>query len=106
MKELEQKRKDEIKIVSERQIEKQLKFMGNIFVRPNQKCYEYNMLTKELQIAKTECIINPFATGKKIDIYNGGTIGESKFEQKVITKDDCLYVVAINERNAKRKLGL
>ena len=84
MKELEQKRKDEIKIVSEKQIEKQLKFIGNIFVRPNQKCYEYNTITKELNIAKIECKINPFATGRKIDIYKGCTTGESKYEQIVI----------------------
>jgi hypothetical protein len=106
MKELEQKRKDEIKIVSEKQIEKQLKFIGNMFVRPNQKCYEYNTITKELNIAKIECKINPFATGRKIDIYKGCTTGESKYEQSVIINENCKYVIAINLKNAKRKFKI
>lgn len=106
MKELETKRKDEIKIVSEKQIEKQLKFVGNMFVKPNQKCYEYNPETNIISLAKIEVLFNPFASGKKIDIYSGTTTGQNKVEQKVITQDGCTYVIAINLKNAKRKLGL
>lgn len=106
MKELENKRKDEIKIVSEMKIEKQLKFIGNTFVRPNQKCYEYNEVDKTIKLAEMEVKINPFASGKKIDLYSGSVVGESVVEQKIITKENCRYVVAINLKNAKRKLGL
>lgn len=106
MKETEIKQKDDIKIVSEHQIEKQLKFVGDMFIRPNQRCFEYNPQTGEVTLAKIECTLNPFAKGKTIDIYSGTTQGENRFEQKVITKDGFLYTVALNKNNAKRKFGL
>jgi len=105
MKELALRHKDAVKSAEQRQIEKQLKFVGNVFIRPNQRCYEYNLETKEILEAEMEVFINLFAMGVKIDIYNGVTTGQPRLERKVVTKENCIYIVAINKENAMRKIN-
>lgn len=105
MRELEIKSKDHTKVSEERPIEKQVKFVGDIIVRPGQKCYEFNLITGNISEAKVEVIANPFATGVKIDIFSGTKEGEPKIEQKVITDPNCMYTVAINRKNAERKFN-
>jgi len=39
----------------------------------------------------------------KIDIFSGTKEGEPKIEKKVITDPNCMYTVAINQKNAERK---
>ena len=103
MKEIQNAKKDDIKIVSEKQIEKQLKHAGQALIRPNQKCYELNLMTNEIVLATIDVKLNPFATGKKLDLLNGVVNGESKFTQNIVTKENCIYVNAINLKNASRK---
>lgn len=103
MRELNNKTKDEVKIVASKQIEKQLKYQNSFIVKPNQKVYELNPDTNDITLAQIEVVLNPFATGKKIDLYEGTTTGENKIEQRIVKKPNCLYVPAINLKNAQRK---
>lgn len=99
------KRKDEVKIVSVKQIEKQLKKVDEMRIKPNQKCFQLDHSTGEITIAKMEVIYNPFGTGKTIDVFAGCSVGEPKIQQKVIQLPNCSYEVALNKKNAIKKFN-
>jgi len=83
---------DQIEIVDENQIKKQKQFVGSL--RPNlgHFCFEYNVETNELSFAKFEDPIFDLHTGKPI-------------RRKVSVKEECLYITALNRKNAVRKLS-
>lgn len=78
------KEKDEVKIVSQKQIEKQLKHIGSVRLRPGHTCFEINNSTKEVEKAKIETVAH---------LTEG-------IKHKVITKDGYSYINALNAKNA------
>ena len=87
MKDFDKVDKDEVKIVSQKQIEKKREFLGSVRPRPNQRCFEINRATGEANEAKYK-ISATFGNGtkKEIDI-----------------QPNCVYVVALNKANALKK---
>jgi len=92
VKELSQHIKPGIEIQAQKQIDKKKLFIGNMSIRPGMKCYEMNFKTGEISEAKYD----------SVDIVvTGGAI--NKISRKIITKENCLYCVAINKNNAEKK---
>lgn len=95
MKELEQKTKEDIEIIQQQQIKKQLKHIGSIQPHSGHTCFEYNTKTGELIPAKfKEEAVN----------FEDAAKGIVSMKRKIIIKEDCIYVTALNKKNAIKKL--
>ena len=83
------KEKDTINIVSQKQIEKQLKHIGTQRLRPGHTCFKINNATNEVMPAKKESTAN----------MNGGV------KHKIVVEEGYSYVTALNAKNALRKFA-
>lgn len=92
MKELTQHIKPGNEIQVQRAIEKKKIFIGDMVPKRGMKCYEFNYKTGE---------IKPATFNSVEIIVTGGAF--NRISKKIITKEDCLYCVAINESNALKK---
>lgn len=79
--------KDKVVIVGQKEIEK-LKLQGTIRPQKGHTLFELNLKTKEIKPAQFEEIYYQSDMKKK----------------KVIMQHDCIYISALNEKNALRKL--
>jgi len=87
----EELEKDQVEIVDQTKVEKKKQFVGTLNMFPNHVCWEYNVETNELLHAKfTETQFN-MSTGKPE-------------HRKVEVKETCLYLSALNRKNAIKKL--
>jgi tRNA(Ile2) C34 agmatinyltransferase TiaS len=75
---------DKVEIHAQKQVEKKTVKLGESFLRSGHTCFEINTKTLECQPAKYE----PTAT------FNGGV------KSVIIVKEDCVYVNALNKKNA------
>lgn len=96
MKELEVKVKEEIKIVKEVSQEKQLVLVNSIKPYEGHKCFEYNVLVNTLSFAKFMEVSISFEAAQK---------GEIAPLREVMTKEGCVYLTALNEKNAIKRLS-
>jgi len=99
MKELEtQSGIGDIEIVNEvkKQQEKQLKFVGQQRPYSGHKCFEVNLSTGEINLAEFKEEAISFEDAK-----NGIISGK----KKVIIKDNCVYITALNKKNVIKKLN-
>lgn len=78
---------DKVEIVDQRQIKKQHKHLGNFRLQPGQKVWELNGKTRMIRE------VTEFQTAATI---KGGVY------KKFVTKEDCLYAIALNLKNAER----
>lgn len=92
MKELEKKTEDKIEIVSQTQKKKQQVLQGHLKPKQGHKCFEYNTGTNELSYAKFE----------KQDVHFDQKI---TYRRKVIIKENCIYITALNFKNATKKIN-
>ncbi len=97
MKELETKSGiGDIEIVNEvkKQVEKQLKFVEQKRPHSGHKCFEINTKTNEINLAefKEEAIS-----------FEDARSGIISGKRKVIIKEGCVYVTALNKKNAIKK---
>jgi len=91
MKETEINLKDEVKNIAEAPIEKQSKYIKTVLPQPGHKCFEYNVTENELSYAK-------YSEGEvKID-------DTSVVMKKVDMNKECVYVTALNFKNATKHL--
>lgn len=98
MKELEtQSGIGDIEIVNEvkKEIEKQLKYVGHVRPHSGHKCFEINLKTGEANLAEFKEEAISFEDAK-----NGIVSGK----KKIIIKEDCVYITALNKKNAIKKL--
>ena len=88
----------DIEIVNEvkKQQEKQLKFIGQQRPHSGHKCFEINLSTGEINLAEFKEEAISFE-----DARNGIISGK----RKVIVKEGCVYVTALNKKNAIKKLN-
>ena len=93
MKELEIINKDEVKIVKEVKQEKKIVKLGTIFPHSGHKCFEYNIITNELTLARF--------SEQAID-YTAAQKGEIAKKRKVMTRENCTYITALNYKNATK----
>ncbi len=91
MKETELINKDEIKLHAEKQQEKQTKLVHRIKPHQGHKCWQYNRDTEELTLAE-------FQT-EALD-FNAAAKGQVALKRKILVKENCIYVTALNRKNA------
>jgi len=89
MKETEINLKDEVKNIAEAPIEKQSKYIKTVLPQPGHKCFEYNVKENELRYAKMQMSIANMS-------------GEAM--SRVDMKEECVYVTALNFKNATKHL--
>jgi len=96
MKETEQpKDLKPVEIVSEQQQEKKLQIIGRQNMYAGQFCWEYNMETGEIKRAALEpAAVNYEEAQKGVPLQT---------HRKLIIRENCLYAVAINAKNAAKK---
>lgn len=86
--------KEEINITAQKQQEKQLKLVGRMRPQPGQKVFEINCSTGECEEAQFEKVAVNFETAAK---------GDLSPRKKIMARENCVYVVALNKANAIRK---
>jgi hypothetical protein len=98
--------KDKIEITKQQQAEIQKVFDSRIIPKENHTLFEFNMLTKTIQVAefkKPNTTIHWFEALEqyykrklvKVDVFNSKPITKSE----VIKKDNCIYISALNKVN-------
>lgn len=78
---------EEIQLQRQVEAKKELKFIGQVKMERGQKFYQLDMQSKMITVANVDAVI---------DIHGN-------LKRKIVTKDECLYVPAINLKNAERK---
>lgn len=95
MKELEIKQPDKLSVGITQQQTKQKKF-DTLRPKPGHTCYELDLATGNIQPSKFESINVDYISAKE---------GSKDLNKKIITKDTCLYVTALNKKNADKKFA-
>lgn len=85
------KKKEEIAVHQEAEIKKGIKYIGSIKHQPGHTLFEYNFVTKELNLPVIE---------ETWAIVNGKTV----VKKTVKRQDNCQYFEALNRKNALKKL--
>ncbi len=96
MKETQLQSKEEIKLHAEKQIEKQTKLVFRMRPHYGHKCWQYNRDTQELSLAEFE--------SQAID-FKAAANGEVALKRKIVVKDNCIYVTALNKKNALKHVN-
>lgn len=89
MKELEKQEQDKVHAISEIPIKRELKLLGQLKPHKGHRCYELNLKTGEINIAKFETVDVDFSNTKSI-------------RKKIHVQKDCIYTGALNVKNAVR----
>lgn len=89
MKDFDKVEKDEVKIVTQKQIEKKKVFLGSVRLRLGHTCFEINRETIEVKAAE-------FKTSAEF--------GKAVRKEIVVTPG-CVYVIALNKKNALKKFN-
>lgn len=79
--------------VAQAEAQKKSNYLGSIRPHRGHKCFELNIKTGDVNEASYEQIKAKYTTAKSIGIV-----------RKIIVKEDCLYISALNKKNAIRKL--
>ena len=99
MKELQDFKESEsakAEIVQQKQQEKQTVLVNSIRPHSGHKCFEYNRETGEIKLAEFEEIAVSFEAAAR---------GEIAPKKKILMKENCVYITALNKKNALRKLN-
>jgi hypothetical protein len=79
---------DRVKMHAEKQVEKQRRYLGTIKRQPGQIVWELNLDTGKMNPA----------------VYDQSAVNmKGSIRHTLVTKENCLYEVAINRKNAGRK---
>src|SRR3954470_22058892 len=82
---------EKIELSEVKPVEKKEVYQGSMWVHPGQKCWEYDFITNEVKEAEYESVTVEF--------------GETVVDRKILIKKNCGYAVALNAKNAMRKLS-
>jgi hypothetical protein len=93
MKEIEQKTKDNVKIVNQAEVKKKAKFFWSLRPNKGQKVFELDLETRIVSLA----------TFQEVSIVTTGKLRDRGVHKKLVMKDNCVYNVALNLENSKRK---
>lgn len=88
---------NEVEIVAEQQQKKEIKLIGQQRKIPGHTLFEYNEVTKELIPAK-------FRPASVMISYSSMEGSQTTTTHTVIINEHCLYVQALNKKNAFKKL--
>lgn len=89
------KEPDKILNVRQAEVEKQLKYLGTIKPKRGHTLFEVNLKTSKISIAIFEITEIPFSEAKK---------AKPMLKRKVIKKENCLYIPALNIKNVYKIL--
>jgi hypothetical protein len=84
---------DKIELEAPKPIEKQQVYKGTMRIHPGMKAWEYDYLTQVISEAEYE---------QQTIEYNGEQL--LHYTRKILIKKNCAYTVAINKKNAHRKI--
>ncbi len=94
MKEIEHLHVDPIVADATQKEKRETVFSGQEVLKPGQKVYEYNLNEGTIGLAKfDEQAVN----------YQDAAYGVASVTKKLIMKEGCHYIIAINAKNATRK---
>lgn len=79
-----------MEVVAQKPVEQKTKLIGSMRPQKGQICWEYNTQTKELTPAEFQITSVSFDT--------------PKVNKRILVKDGCVYVLAINKKNALKKV--
>ena len=96
MKELEQYNKTSSEIKASVPIKKENKLIGTLRPKRGHKCFEINNLTLEINEA----------TYESVTISITSISGEYYNHKKLLVKENCTYITALNKKNAMKKFNL
>ena len=89
--------KDPVKEVRKKEEEKQEKYLGSMKPHKGHKTFKYDTKTGELTEAKFEEDIASFVKKDKKDL--------SPRRRRIIAEKECIYVSALNIKNAVKRLA-
>lgn len=82
-----------VRIEAEAKQQKEYHYIGSVLRRKGLTLYEFNTETKELKKADVQRKVNvDFATG------------ETVYKSEVTYRQGCIYVQALNEKNARKRI--
>lgn len=87
--------KDKVVIEDQQQVKKQVKFLGSERLKPGHTLYEVNTRTMEVKPAEYE----------KLDAVLTDLKAGTRISRRIMVKEDCVYISALNEKNIYRKLS-
>ena len=90
---IEEKKRDEVKQVAQVEQEKQLRHIGQIRPHKGHKLFEVDQKTGVVREAQFE----------KTDIHYSQDLNKAKRSKKVVVREGCFYLTALNQKNACRK---
>lgn len=96
MKELHEKKADKIENVKQVSIEKQVVFIGTVKPKRGHKIFEFN--------DKLKTIVEATFDEAPAIKFEDAKIGVKSASKKITTKEDCVYVFALNKKNALKVL--
>lgn len=96
MKEIEVHQKDTIELVKQPEVKKMEAYLGTYRPKNGHTLYEYHLIEKTLK---------PASYWVESVLVLGGSNGQRGIStRKIMVKDNCLYIPALNEKNAWRIL--
>jgi hypothetical protein len=87
-------KEEQIEIVSQKEVQKQLKHLGSIRLQRGHTLWEVNMKTGMITPATYETQAADFKAAAK---------GIQGVRRKLISKEGCMYIPALNKKNAAKK---
>ena len=87
--------KDKIELVKQTQIEKKRVFIKSIRPQKNHRLFEFDLEKREVRLAQ-------FTVNKQISFVDAMKTG-GKSNKEVDGKQGCIYISAMNEKNAWKK---
>lgn len=91
MKELQEFKQDKLEVSAVKPVKKELKLLGRLKPQKGHTCFQLNLSNGEITIAEFE----------SVDIhYNYDHKKGDGVRKKIIVKENCVYVTALNKTNA------
>lgn len=105
MNELNKKQREETGIHRQAEIQKGLKFEGKVRIYPGHKMWEYNPMDNSVRLAllNSEVVMKPAHTTNILG-YEINQPARTVVENKLIRREGCVYVAALNKKNAIKAL--
>ena len=72
--------------------DKKVILMGNLQLKKGCKIFEYDLETGAIQVAKMN------------SVHQVAESGDPSFRGKIVTRKNCIYIQALNEKNAIRNI--
>jgi hypothetical protein len=94
MKELLEIKRDDLHVGIEKYVKKEVKLISRITPKPGHTCFELNLKTGDVSIAEYDTLIVDQSKIVK---------GQVVTRRKLIAKANCIYISALNQKNAEKK---